>query len=93
MSRKRVIRPKREDGLRARKRYNVTTMSDHDQPIAGNLQAQQFAREAPNQQRVATRPSSSLGSAACSQRWTPSFGQVFVTAKVESGFMIQAALG
>ena len=27
------------------------------------------------------------------QRWTPSFGQVFVTAKVESGFMIQAALG
>ena len=27
------------------------------------------------------------------QRWTPSFGQVFVTAKVESGFMIQAAFG
>ena len=27
------------------------------------------------------------------QRWTPSFGQVFVTAKVESGFMIQATLG
>jgi hypothetical protein len=27
------------------------------------------------------------------ERWTPSFGQVFVTAKVESGFMIQAALG
>ena len=27
------------------------------------------------------------------ERWTPSFGQVFVTAKVESGFMIQAAFG
>ena len=27
------------------------------------------------------------------KRWTPSFGQVFVTAKVESGFMIQAAFG
>ena len=27
------------------------------------------------------------------QRWTPSFGQVFVTAKVESGVMIQATLG
>ena len=26
-------------------------------------------------------------------RWTPSFGQVFVTAKVESRFMIQATLG
>ena len=27
------------------------------------------------------------------QRWTPSFGQVFVTAKVESGVMIHATLG
>ena len=27
------------------------------------------------------------------ERWTPCFGQVFVTAKVESGFMIQAAFG
>ena len=27
------------------------------------------------------------------QRWTTSFGQVFVTAKVESGFMIHAAFG
>ena len=31
--------------------------------------------------------------AQASQRWTPSFGQVFVTAKVESGVMIQATLG
>ena len=30
---------------------------------------------------------------AAEERWTPSFGQVFVTAKVESGFMIQAAFG
>ena len=29
----------------------------------------------------------------CLERWTPSFGQVFVTAKVESGVMIQATLG
>ena len=28
-----------------------------------------------------------------SERWTPSFGQVFVTAKGESGVMIQATLG
>ncbi len=27
------------------------------------------------------------------QRWTPSFGQLFVEVKVESGFMIQAAWG
>ena len=27
------------------------------------------------------------------ERWTPSFGQVFVTAKGESGVMIQATLG
>ena len=30
---------------------------------------------------------------AHTERWTPSFGQVFVTAKVESGVMIQATLG
>ena len=27
------------------------------------------------------------------ERWTPSFGQLFVEVKVESGFMIQAAWG
>jgi transposase InsO family protein len=39
VSRKRVIRLMQEDGLkaRARKRYKVTTMSDHDQPVAANL--------------------------------------------------------
>ena len=34
-----------------------------------------------------------IGEPAVVERWTPSFGQVFVTAKVESGFMIQAAFG
>jgi hypothetical protein len=28
-----------------------------------------------------------------SERWTPSFGQVFGSAQVESGFMVQVALG
>ena len=32
-------------------------------------------------------------SVTVSERWTPSFGQVFVTAKVKSGVMIQATLG
>ena len=34
-----------------------------------------------------------LPAPASPERWTPSFGQVFVTVKVESGFMIQAAFG
>ena len=39
VSRKRIIRLKQEEGLiaRVRKRYKVTTDSDHDQPIADNL--------------------------------------------------------
>ena len=39
VSRKRVIRLMQADGLqaRARKRYKVTTMSEHDQPVAANL--------------------------------------------------------
>ena len=54
VSRKRVIRLMQEDGLqaRARKRYKVTTMSDHDQPVAANLLDRQFAAEAPNQRWV-----------------------------------------
>ena len=44
----------REDGLkaRARKRFKLTTMSDHDQPIAANLLDRQFEAEAPNQRWV-----------------------------------------
>jgi len=54
VSRKRVIRLMQEDGLvaRARKRYKVTTMSDHDQPVAANLLAQRFEADAPNQRWV-----------------------------------------
>jgi putative transposase len=50
VSRKRVIRLMQEEGLeaRARKRYKVTTMSDHDQPVAANLLDRHFVAEAPN---------------------------------------------
>jgi len=43
-----------EDGLkaRARKRFKLTTMSDHDQPIAANLLDRRFEAEAPNQRWV-----------------------------------------
>ena len=54
VSRKRVIRLMQDDGLqaRARKRYKVTTMSEHDQPVAANLLDRQFAAAAPNQRWV-----------------------------------------
>jgi putative transposase len=54
VSRKRVIRLMQEDGLKARvrKRFTCTTMSDHDQPIAGNLLDRQFTAAAPNQRWV-----------------------------------------
>jgi transposase InsO family protein len=54
VSRKRVVRLMQEDGLvaRQRKRYKVTTMSDHDQPVADNLLDRQFEAERPNQRWV-----------------------------------------
>jgi putative transposase len=54
VSRKRLIRLMQEDGLvaRARKRYKLTTMSDHDQPVAANLLDRQFDADAPNQRWV-----------------------------------------
>jgi transposase InsO family protein len=54
VSRKRVIRLMQEDGLKARvrKRFTCTTMSDHDQPVAGNLLDRQFTADAPNQRWV-----------------------------------------
>jgi putative transposase len=54
VSRKRVVRLMQEQGLKARvrKRYKLTTMSDHDQPVAANLLNRQFAAEAPNQRWV-----------------------------------------
>ena len=54
ISRKRVVRLMREDGLvaRPRRRFKVTTMSDHDQPIAANVLAREFTASAPNQRWV-----------------------------------------
>lgn len=54
VSRKRVVRVMREEGLqaRARKRYKGTTMSDHDQPVAANLLNRDFTAEGPNQRWV-----------------------------------------
>ena len=64
VSRKRVIRLMQADGLkaRARKRYKVTTMSDHDQPVAANLLARQFAAQAPNQRWVSDTTEFVIGS-------------------------------
>jgi putative transposase len=60
VSRKRIIRLKQEEGLHAgvRKRYKVTTDSDHDQPVADNLLQQDFTAERPNQQESGTRVNS-----------------------------------
>jgi transposase InsO family protein len=54
VSRKRVVRVMREEGLqaRARKRFKCTTMSDHDQPVAANLLDREFTADAPNQRWV-----------------------------------------
>jgi putative transposase len=54
VSRKRVVRLMRAEGLvaRARKRFKSTTMSDHDQPVAANLLGQQFEAAAANQRWV-----------------------------------------
>ena len=54
VGRKRLVRVMQEDGRRARrrKRYKLTTMSDHDQPVAANLLDRQFDADAPNQRGV-----------------------------------------
>jgi len=54
VSEKRVARLMAEEGLvaRKRKRFKVTTMSEHDQPIAPNLLDRQFEAAAPNQRWV-----------------------------------------
>jgi len=54
VSRKRVARLMREQELvaRQRRRYRPTTMSDHDQPVAGNVLDRRFHAEAPNQRWV-----------------------------------------
>jgi transposase InsO family protein len=54
VSRKRVVRIMRQEGLKARvrKRFKRTTMSDHDQPVAANLLDRRFTAERPNQRWV-----------------------------------------
>ncbi len=54
MSRKRVVRLMREEGLQARprRRFKVTTDSNHAQPAAPNVLAREFTAEAPNQRWV-----------------------------------------
>ena len=54
VSRKRVVRVMQEEGLhaRTRKRFKVTTMSDHDQPVAANLLDRAFTAATVNQRWV-----------------------------------------
>ena len=54
VGRNRVIRIMQEEKLvaRVRRRYRSTTMSEHDQPIAGNLLNREFEAESPNQRWV-----------------------------------------
>ncbi len=64
VSRKRVVRLMQEEGLkaRARKRYKLTTMSDHDQPVALNLLDRRFEADAPNQRWVGDTTEFVIGS-------------------------------
>jgi transposase InsO family protein len=66
VSQKRVGRLMREEGLRARARtrFRSTTMSEHDQPIAPNVLARQFAAEQPNQRWVGDTTEFLIGSSA-----------------------------
>jgi transposase InsO family protein len=54
VSRKRVARLMQAEGLKARvrKRFRSTTMSEHEQPVVGNVLARQFTAERPNQRWV-----------------------------------------
>ena len=64
VSRKRVIRLQRAEGLvaRVRKRFKRTTLSDHDQPVAANVLDQAFVADAPNQRWVADTTEVVIGS-------------------------------
>ena len=48
----------------ARKRFRSTTMSERDQPVAGNVLARQFAAERPNQRWVGDTTEFVIGSSA-----------------------------
>jgi putative transposase len=64
VSEKRVGRLMREAGLvaRPRRRFKVTTMSDHDQPVAANVLDRQFTAERPNQRWVGDTSAFLVGS-------------------------------
>jgi transposase InsO family protein len=64
ISEKRVGRLMREEGIvaRARRRFKVTTMSDHDQPVAANVLDRQFTAARPNQRWVGDTPEFLVGS-------------------------------
>jgi transposase InsO family protein len=66
VSEKRVARLMQVEGLRARahQRFRSTTMSEHDQPIADNLLARQFAAPGPNQRWVGDTTEFVIGSSA-----------------------------
>jgi putative transposase len=66
VSRKRVARLMQTAGLRARvrKRVRSTTVSEHEQPIAGNVLARRFAAERPNQRWVGDTTEFLIGSSA-----------------------------
>lgn len=51
VSRKRIARIMRQEGLaaRVRRRYRCTTMSEHDQPVAANILDRRFDADAPNE--------------------------------------------
>lgn len=64
ISPKRVARLMQEEGLEARprKRFKLTTMSDHDDPIADNLLDRQFEADAPNRRWVGDTSEFVIGS-------------------------------
>ena len=64
VSRTRVVRLMQEDGLvaRRRKRYTLTTMSDHDQPVAANILDRRFEADA------AQRPAFTSGRSGLQKR-------------------------
>jgi transposase InsO family protein len=64
VSRKRVIRLMQDGRMvaRARKRYHVTTMSDHPHPVAANLLERVFTAAGPNQRWVGDTTEFVIGS-------------------------------
>jgi putative transposase len=66
VSRKRVVRLMREEGLQARprRRFKATTNSNHPQPVAPNVLARQFTADAPNQRWVGDTTELLIGAGA-----------------------------